>query len=469
MSKMKIGSLLFVNQILLASAFFLPSPQNKKFAGKLQSKTACYTSLDDENEMSPEERSKFDEITKRFLKDDVDSDNGTDFPSAFPINPFSSTLNAGGGKNGLYSDEDLFSVLTLHEELGKEMNDGEDTEYTQLLAKDDNPLGGIHDMVTKTLGRKEMPFGFPSSLSAGIEICPELKERSSQIRAIASDVDGTILTSKMTVHPRTRLAIVNAIKSASNGGDIQHFFPATGKSRKGALDSLGFEIGALIEENCGGVYLQGLFCVDPAGNVVFEKKLDPLAIAAAEALVEECGISIVGYDGDDLYMTDQTDIVINLHEHYGEPLPRFLPNEDAEQVKKLAAHIPSMHKLIIMDDDTEMLANVVRPKLEALAAKYDACVTQALPTMLELLPKGCSKALGVQKLCEVLNIEPQTELLAIGDAENDAGMLELACIGVAVANASPPAREVADFIVELTNEKGGAGLAMDLFALNRQN
>eukprot|EP00979_Chaetoceros_neogracilis_P008053 scaffold1768_cov275-Chaetoceros_neogracile.AAC.3 len=473
---MKFGTvlLLFLTQPYLASSFFLPSPQNQKYAGRrLISESACYSQTDDGSEISPEERSKFEEIAQRFLNNDAtNGDDGTDFPSAFPINPFRSTMNSRGGKDGLYSDEDLFNVLTLHEELAKEMDDGENTDTERLLVvNEDSPLGGIHDMVTKmTLGRKEeAPFGFPSSASPGIDIGPELKKKSSQIRAIASDVDGTILTSKMTVHPRTRLAIINAIKSASKGGNIQYFFPATGKSRKGALDSLGFEIGGLIAEKCGGVYLQGLFCVDPKGNVVFEKKLDMMAIAAAEALVEESGISIVGYDGDDLYTTDQTDIVIHLHEYYGEPLSCLLPNEDAEGVRKLAAHVPSMHKLILMHDDAEMLTNVVRPKLEVLAEKYNACVTQALPTMLELLPKGCSKALGVQKLCEVLKIEPETELLAIGDAENDAGMLEMACIGVAVANASPQARDASDYIVELTNEKGGAGMAMDLFALNREN
>jgi hydroxymethylpyrimidine pyrophosphatase-like HAD family hydrolase len=313
-----------------------------------------------------------------------------------------------------------------------------------------------------------------------MEIDEEIQRRTTQSRAIASDVDGTILTSKMTIHPRTRLAITKAIKMASSSSDgdeddnskekIQHFFPATGKSRKGALDSLGIEIGSLIEEHCGGVYLQGLFCVDPSGTVVYEQKLDREAIDATESLVEDSGISIVGYDGDDLYTTDQTEIVIHLHEHYGEPLPVLLPtNQDEEELpstRKLRTHEPSMHKLLLLDDDTDKLANVVRPKLEALAEKYNASVTQALPTMLELLPQGCSKALGVTKLCEALGINPGEELLALGDAENDAGMLDMACIGVAVGNASPPARDSSDLVIDYTNDDGGAGYAIEWFGLS---
>lgn len=463
---MKISTLLIANQALSCSAFFLSPPLKYVRVGHpIPKSSKLYTSPNDDSDMSSEERSKFEEIAQKFLNDDGASSSISDFPSAFPINPFRSTLKSGGGKAGLYSDEELFSVFNLHEELASELDNADIGSKSVATKEGDSLLGGIHDLVTKTLGQKKeiSAFGLQSQL-ADIEMDPALRERSSQIRAIASDVDGTILTSKMSIHPRTRLAIINAIKSASNGGRIQHFFPATGKSRKGALDSLGFEIGGLIEDNCAGVYIQGLFCVDSQGNVVFEKKLDSLAIAAAEALVEESGISIVGYDGDNLYTTEQTDIVIHVHEYYGEPLPQLLPKEDGDDIKKLAAHEPSMHKLLIMDDDTEHLTNIVRPKLEVLAEMYDACVTQALPTMLELLPKGCSKAMGVQKLCDALNIDPRTELLAIGDAENDAGMLDLACIGVAVANASPPARDASDFVVHLTNEQGGAGLAMDLFA-----
>jgi len=92
-------------------------------------------------------------------------------------------------------------------------------------------------------------------------------------------------------------------------------------------------------------------------------------------------------------------------------------------------------------------------------------VTQAIPTMLELLPEGCSKAFGVEQLCLALGIDPSTELLAIGDAENDAGMLRMACIGVAVGNASPPARDASDMVLEFTNDQGGAGIAIELFAL----
>lgn len=460
-------------------AFIPPSAFSPTRSWQKQN-TAVYTAeAEDDHDMNAQERKVFDEIAEKFLSDTNDN-NDTDFPSAFPTNPFKTSLGETGGKDALYSDDELFSVLTLHEELSENLNDQEEKVEDVSGGAQSQGLPGIHDLVMNALQnvdgsspsaslQKEPFVGMGMTSGPDFEIDEDMKQRMTKIRAIASDVDGTILTSKMTIHPRTRLAITRAIKMAGTGSDakIQHFFPATGKSRKGALDSLGIEVGNLIEQNCAGVYLQGLFCVDPDGNVVFERKLDLLAIDAAEALVKESGISIVGYDGDNLFTTDQTDIVIHLHEHYGEPLPVLLPqdNDDAK-VRNLSTHAPSMHKLILMDDDCEKLANVVRPKMEALAEKYNASVTQALPTMLELLPKGCSKALGVEKVCEALGIDPSAELLALGDAENDAGMLDMASIGIAVGNASPPARKASDLVLDYTNDEGGVGFAIEWFALD---
>ena len=473
---------LFSAQVYISASFSWNYSSNRPCNNVLLRKQqlSVFSSSSDD-EMSEEERKRFDEIASQFLNTDSDENVESDFPSAFPMNPFRSTVKK-GGKDSLYSDEELFSVLTIHEELSAlevDTSDGQNVSQSS-NDMDDNPLGGIHELVTKTLEIESMTslsskgFSMVSKMTSSVELPSELKERSKQIRAIASDVDGTILTKHMSIHPRTRLALIRAIDSANKykdavakneSGDnyLKYFFPATGKSRKGCLDSLGIEIGSLIEENCGGVFLQGLFCVDSKGNVVFEKKLDQRAIGAAEALVRENDISIVAYDGDDLYTTNQSEIVVHLHEHYGEPLPRLLPKDDDETVRELTSHEPSMHKLLLMDDDIDKLTNVVRPKLEALAEEFDACVTQALPTMLELLPKGCSKAFGVEKLCEAIGIDPSSEMLALGDAENDAGMLDLALIGVAVGNASPPAIEAADFVIDYTNDEGGAGHAIEAF------
>jgi Cof subfamily protein (haloacid dehalogenase superfamily) len=372
------------------------------------------------------------------------------------------------GKGDLYSDDELFDLLNLHLALNPEQQEKE-----QLLSGELNvaSIPGIHDLVldaiddiTTTSTTEQQPSINQLRFD---NLQTILREKKPMITAIATDVDGTLLSAGQELHPITREAVLKAIDqsyNSSNANKIKHFFPATGKSRQGAMGSLGDAIGPLLY-NCPGVYIQGLYCIDREGNVVFEKKLSPLVVKEAEQLVQECGISICGYDGDDLYTTEQTDVVRSLSEFYGEPTVQLVLGMDGSVIT-LSEHENGCHKLLIMDEDVEMLRTVVRPKLEKLAEKHGVIVTQALPTMLELLPGGCSKAVGVQKLCEALGIDAETELLALGDAENDAGMLEMASIGVAVGNACPVARSAADFIMTERNDEGGAGLAMEMFGFD---
>eukprot|EP00581_Thalassiosira_minuscula_P005988 CAMPEP_0183734854 /NCGR_PEP_ID=MMETSP0737-20130205/44968_1 /TAXON_ID=385413 /ORGANISM="Thalassiosira miniscula, Strain CCMP1093" /LENGTH=477 /DNA_ID=CAMNT_0025968463 /DNA_START=56 /DNA_END=1489 /DNA_ORIENTATION=+ len=416
------------------------------------------------------------------------------------------------GKSDLYDDEELFDLLNLHKALNPEEEKGlfSDGDGNDGL-NEESIAGGIHDWVLQTLNEKDDGEGADAKLSDPTELSAIpglhdlvletiadidstaasedesfssvnelaydnlqtlLRDKKPAIRAIATDVDGTLLSGQY-LHPTTQEAILKAIDQAYKTNDeepkrkIEHFFPATGKSRRGAELSLGPIIGPLLYQ-CPGVFIQGLYCVDKQGNVVFEKKLSNEAILAAEELVAEFGISVVGYDGDDLYTTEQTEVVISLSEIYGEPTVQLIHDgsgNEEKKKKKLAAHEPGLHKLLIMDEDLELLSKV-RPRLEELAKQTGATVTQAIPTMLELLPEGCSKANGVEKLCEALGVDIAEELLALGDAENDSGMLEDAAIGVAVGNACPRARDAADFIMRERHDEGAAGLAMNLFGFD---
>jgi len=441
--------------------------------------------------------------------------------------PSTVVLKAQPNKGDFYSDDELLKLLNLHQQLNPQedvlpppnslgSSPAADNDCDYDAAPDDaSSIPSFHDLVLQTIDDIEREIRVETNDNnyddakeddnIALRNYNELLERKKYIRAIASDVDGTLLSSGQSIHARTLRAVMRAIHEAyphTNNGDddnlntdatttptrirrIQHFFPATGKSKAGASSSLGPQLSPLIS-SCPGVYLQGLYCVDAHGNIIFEKKLPQKAIEAAEDLVEEFGISIMGYDGDELYTTEFTEVVRSLSEYYGEPPCKFvfadtgidddniIENNDANDNKqrlnkksplKLAQHSPGMHKILLMDPDPEKLTTIIRPRLEQLAQIHGVTVTQAVPTMLELLPGGCSKADGVARVCRALGIDPGKELLAVGDAENDVGMLELAAIGVAVGNACEMARGAADFVMKEESAEGGAGLALEMFAL----
>lgn len=294
-----------------------------------------------------------------------------------------------------------------------------------------------------------------------------LEQRIQGITAIATDVDGTLLSTDHTLSEITKRSIQRAVKEAAEskskpGSKLRHFFPATGKTRKGALDSLGPEIRNLLSD-LPGVFCQGLYCVDGDGEVVFEKKLPPKAVAASEILAAKFNTTIIGNFQDIIYGNDMGDAALlgEVNALWGEPVPVLVPS--------LASDGPdTYHKLVFMSNDVDMLKNELRPELEKLAEETEATVTTSFPTILEILPAGCSKALGVEMLCKKLQIDPATQLLALGDAENDKEMLQMAAIGVAMGNGSPICKKAADVVMEKRSDEGAAGLAMGHFSPLRE-
>jgi len=62
-----------------------------------------------------------------------------------------------------------------------------------------------------------------------------------------------------------------------------------------------------------------------------------------------------------------------------------------------------------------------------------------------VLPTGVNKATGLAIALREMNLSP-SEIVGVGDAENDHAFLELCAIGVAVQNALPMLKERADFV-----------------------
>ena len=364
-------------------------------------------------------------------------------------------------KSDLYSNEELQNLLNLHQSLSR--NGGfvpENSSFADRANADDGPVPlGLHDMVLQTL--EDLDTSNSAQFTTEITsycVSDEMKTVLSGIRAIASDVDGTLISSDQTIHPTTKEAVKKAVEQVlCSESSLRHFFPATGKTRA-AVQSLGPELAPLLK-SCPGVFVQGLYCVNAEGEVIYEEKLEEVGADAVIEFAESEGLSVFGYDGDDIFTTSKANPrhVREFSEVWGEPTPII--------IESLLGYQANFHKVLVWSDDTNSINNVVRPQLEKLAADNNGSVTQAIPTMLEILPKGASKARGVQKLCEYLGISMQEELLAIGDAENDMAFLQESAFGVAVGNAVPKVKEVADFVLDETNDEGGAGIAIKLFGL----
>ena len=86
---------------------------------------------------------------------------------------------------------------------------------------------------------------------------------------------------------------------------------------------------------------------------------------------------------------------------------------------------------------------------------------RSLPTLLEFLDPAAGKGPALERLAGILGVAP-SEIIAFGDEENDLDMLRFAGTGVAMGNASPILKDMADYVT-LTNDEDGVAHALYRF------
>lgn len=74
---------------------------------------------------------------------------------------------------------------------------------------------------------------------------------------------------------------------------------------------------------------------------------------------------------------------------------------------------------------------------------------------MKLILRGVSKGSALRFLCQKLNLTSEN-LMAIGDEENDLSMIKYAGVGVAMGNAVPAVKQVAQVITEDCDHDGVA-------------
>lgn len=118
-------------------------------------------------------------------------------------------------------------------------------------------------------------------------------------------------------------------------------------------------------------------------------------------------------------------------QHIREVIPHsFIPIQEAKTVDACKASIR------VRGADPEEVYGKLSDDFEVLEHVFGAA---------EFVPKGFSKAKGIELICEKLGID-RADTIAVGDSINDVDMLKYAGIGICMGNGSEPAKECADYI-----------------------
>ena len=96
--------------------------------------------------------------------------------------------------------------------------------------------------------------------------------------------------------------------------------------------------------------------------------------------------------------------------------------------------------------------DIVRPHIPEERAHITFSIDEGL---LEVGPPGVNKAEGVARVAEQLEVQRE-DVLCFGDMPNDSEMLSWAGIGVAMGNARPEVKAVADYVTATNNDCGVA-------------
>ena len=264
----------------------------------------------------------------------------------------------------------------------------------------------------------------------------------SQYELIAFDMDGTLLNSRKEITPLT-LAALN--RAADAGKKIAL---STGRCRP-ELDSYLSLIPKIRYLICtSGALVYDVYTQEE----ILKRSLEPSLVKALLKLAIKEGAMMHLLDRESIVQPDQ----FQRMEQYGmgvyKPMyERVVTAWDNLYETYCASPFP-VEKVNFYHTDLESRERT-RRRIEE--AGFPVILADAERGSLEISAAGVDKGSGLRKLCERLNI-PVSRTIAAGDADNDISILKAAGLSVAMGNALPHIKELADVTVSDCDHDGCA-------------
>lgn len=246
------------------------------------------------------------------------------------------------------------------------------------------------------------------------------------IKAVFFDIDGTLVSFKTHKLPDSTVRALDLLREKG----IKVFI-ATGRQLQ-SINNLG------TQEFDGYVTLNGGYCLAGKDKVIYKHNIpsgDIEALIRYQENEEAFPCALVEEDG--IYQNYVDDSVRQLYDMLDFPHPPLRPlrGNGGKEVYQLIAFFSPGHEERIMS---------VLPHCEA---------TRWNPLFVDVVPRGSSKAVGIDKIIEYYGISLH-ETMAFGDGGNDMAMLCHAGIGVAMGNAGDEVKEAADYVTDSVDDDG---------------
>jgi len=263
-----------------------------------------------------------------------------------------------------------------------------------------------------------------------------------QVRAVVSDLDGTLLQPGGTLGEATRRAIL----SLSEAGIP--FLAATGRSLYGIRDTLA----AVRDAVALGISSSGAIGYHPGlGEILWRRPLEPATVEqVVEALLRIApNAGIAAFDSEGWTVTESYFQVRGMW-----------PSGPMTVVPATRVAASGCCALCVADS---LLASpaLVGALAEAGVGPEVATITYAGPQLLDVVAPSVDKGYGIRRACELLGIDP-SQVLAFGDGPNDLALFRAVGLSVAAASSNPAVLTAADRIAASNREEGVAGMLAEL-------
>ena len=247
-------------------------------------------------------------------------------------------------------------------------------------------------------------------------------------KAVFFDADGTICD----IEKGTPASAVEAItKLVKNGHQA---WLCTGRSRAFVPDYLEQIPFTGMISACGST-------IEKDGKRLFNKEMTPEVAKLSVEVLRKYGLIPVMEGADFMYYdkeeyTDEVNWYASLiTESLGDKWRPIRGNEDCMRINKISAKMTA-------GCDAEVALSILSEYYDIIRHEGSSSF---VGNTIELVPKGFNKAVGIAAVIRLFDI-PWEDTIVFGDSNNDLAMFEYAATKVAMGNASPKIKELADYV-----------------------
>lgn len=266
-------------------------------------------------------------------------------------------------------------------------------------------------------------------------------------KLIAVDVDGTLINSDMKISEKTRKTLIEAQKQGHK------VVISSGRSPRGVMDfALELEMDKYESyiANYNGAVVTDVMTNEKPIDHRFEIEF----LREILQFIDTIDIDYMIYFEDKVYTSDSNTYRLKEVKE---------KNFDIEIIvdPELSKNIDFMPNNILLSQEESR----IKEPADELIEKYGdrTSMMYSAPYFFEIMPKDVSKGHSLLEIADYLEIDHK-DVIAFGDEGNDMKMIEMAGVGVAMGNAIPELKEIADYVT-LTNDEDGIADYLEKYVL----